>query len=205
MTALQLATAGRLNQLCLVLLSCWQARALWAHAEPSTHSPAAARMARGARLMLLRRVLCRLGAQRTLLALRTLVCMVLRWVECREATGVLQATAKPTERGPFEDDCTLPAKPGSSAPASCSTGIHASNCNRVKQEQSWARRSLPMKQRNLECAGRDRTHLEGGQQRVLCNSVWCEGPAASHCRFSGPLQPRPMGLVGVGFVLAKAP
>lgn len=51
-------------------------------------------------MMLLRRVLCRLGAQRTLLALRTLVCMVLHWLECRKATGVLRAAAKPTGRAP---------------------------------------------------------------------------------------------------------
>jgi hypothetical protein len=49
--------------------------------------------------MLLRRVLCRLGAQRTLVAFRTLVCMIADCVECKDAAAqksLLQATPDPT-------------------------------------------------------------------------------------------------------------
>jgi hypothetical protein len=47
--------------------------------------------------MLLRRVLCRLGAQRTLLAFRTLVCMIAGCCRCRDAavrTGFLRTAAR---------------------------------------------------------------------------------------------------------------
>jgi hypothetical protein len=63
------------------------------------YSPAPARMTRGARLMLLRRVLCRLGAQRTLVAFRTLVCMIVDFVRCKDAAeqkSFLQTTPDPT-------------------------------------------------------------------------------------------------------------
>lgn len=49
--------------------------------------------------MLLRRVLCRLGAQRTLVAFRTLVCMVADCVKCKDAAeqkSFLQTTPDPT-------------------------------------------------------------------------------------------------------------
>lgn len=68
------------------------------HTTNLIHSPACARMDKGARLLLHRRVFCRLGAQRTPLAFMTLVCMVAVWCCFAAATMRRESSLQNTQQ-----------------------------------------------------------------------------------------------------------
>lgn len=128
--------------------------------------------------MLLRRVLCRLGAQRTLLAFRTLVCMIADWWGCKDAAvgiGFLR-TAERQARALSDGD--LQAEWTQCLGLGIGKRLKQHNCDEIRARKPIRHRLLPMtcQQTYVDFLLRA-THLKlssSSRTRSKGPSGWCD-------------------------------